>query len=261
MSTPKRKIKDQKYQIIKSISVKFHSSVLQSIRQHAKSSPNMEICGVLIGKTSGGVTMVDGAVAGEGATQGNTHVTFTQQTWIKIHREKNERFPDLSIVGWYHSHPGFGVFLSDHDLFIHNNFFADPGHLAWVYDPHSDEEGCFCWFNGQVCRLQHFEVIADIADRGMPQVEHATVMTKKQPLTVRQVFSMQSIKQHLALILISIGVMLVIILIFFVYPKTYTDSNAEEAAAKSAKVSPQTPLKGTDTAETKENEKNKLKKN
>ena len=58
---------------------------------------------------------------------------------------KDSRYPDQRIVGWYHSHPGFGVFLSEHDLFIHRNFFSDPAQIAWVYDPHSDEEGCFAW--------------------------------------------------------------------------------------------------------------------
>ena len=59
---------------------------------------------------------------------------FTQETWTRIHEEKDARYPDHKIVGWYHSHPGFGVFLSDHDLFIHKNFFSQPGQLAWVFD-------------------------------------------------------------------------------------------------------------------------------
>lgn len=139
----------------------FHNTVLQAIRQHARLSPNFEICGVLIGRKTGSGTMVNGAIAGEGASQGQAHVTFTQETWTKIHEEKDKRFPGQAIVGWYHSHPGFGVFLSDHDVFIQKHFFSDPGSLAWVYDPHSDEEGCFGWDKGKVCRLTHYEVVAD----------------------------------------------------------------------------------------------------
>jgi len=37
------------------------------------------------------------------------------------------QFADKKIVGWYHSHPGFGIFLSEYDLFIHRNFFTAPG--------------------------------------------------------------------------------------------------------------------------------------
>ena len=77
--------------------------------------------------------------------QAGTHVTFTQDTWEHIYKVKDSEYPDHRIVGWYHSHPGFGVFLSDHDTFIHQNFFSSPQQVAWVYDPHSEEEGCFAW--------------------------------------------------------------------------------------------------------------------
>lgn len=132
------------------LQVAFESSVLQGIRSHARSSMAAEICGVLIGKAVNGGTVVTACIAGENASQGGAHVTFTQDTWSHIYKEKDSKFPDQSIVGWYHSHPGFGVFLSDHDLFIHKNFFNAPHQIAWVFDPHSDEEGCFGWVDGKV---------------------------------------------------------------------------------------------------------------
>ena len=39
------------------------------------------------------------------------------------------------IVGWYHTHPGFGIFLSGMDLFIQDHFFNLPWQVAFVYDP------------------------------------------------------------------------------------------------------------------------------
>jgi proteasome lid subunit RPN8/RPN11 len=152
-------------------SVTFHGSVLQSIRQHARSSPHAEICGALIGRQSDAGTYVNGAVPGEGAAQGGAHVTFTQEAWVRIHEEKDRQFSGQTIVGWYHSHPGFGVFLSDHDLFIHKNFFSEPGSLAWVYDPHSDEEGCFGWNGGEVRRLERFGVVSDVLQDTFPKSE------------------------------------------------------------------------------------------
>jgi proteasome lid subunit RPN8/RPN11 len=117
-------------------SVAISGSVLQNIRLHARSEPQREICGVLLGSPNGSHTRVVAAIKGQGANQGDAHVTFTQETWNTIHQEKDAKYPDEKIVGWYHSHPGFGVFLSDHDLFIHKNFFSQPGQLAWVFDPH-----------------------------------------------------------------------------------------------------------------------------
>ena len=64
-------------------------------------------------------------------------------------------------MGWYHSHPGFGVFLSDHDTFIHKNFFSSALQVAWVYDPHSDEEGCFGWAGERLERVSELRVKDD----------------------------------------------------------------------------------------------------
>jgi proteasome lid subunit RPN8/RPN11 len=144
-------------------SFEISSQVIRDIRQHARSSMAAEICGVLIGDVQGNKTIVEASIAGEDARQGGSHVTFTQDTWTHIYRVKDSKYPEKRIVGWYHSHPGFGIFLSDHDLFIHKNFFSDPSQVAWVYDPHSDEEGCFSWRDGEVIRLEHFALRDDVS--------------------------------------------------------------------------------------------------
>lgn len=52
---------------------------------------------------------------------------------------------DLYIMGWYHTHPGFGVFLSGVDMntmFLH---FDDMFSIALVLDPMKMEHGFFGW--------------------------------------------------------------------------------------------------------------------
>lgn len=133
--------------------VVMESEVARKIRQHARSSMKSEVCGVLIGTSENERTAVEACIAGINAAQGGAHVTFTQDTWEHIYKIKDREFPDDKIVGWYHSHPGFGVFLSEHDMFIQENFFSGTHQIAWVYDPHTDEEGCFGWVNGKVEKL------------------------------------------------------------------------------------------------------------
>src|SRR5271167_4279500 len=135
------------------------TEVARQIRQHARSNRKTEVCGVLIGTEDSGIAKVEACIAGESAAQGGAHVTFTQDTWEHIYKIKDRDYPDERIVGWYHSHPGFGVFLSDHDTFIHKNFFSSPGQVAWVFDPHSDEEGCFGWVDGRIERLTRIGVV------------------------------------------------------------------------------------------------------
>lgn len=142
----KIKIKTQPVVIIE-------AEVARQIRQHARTSMKAEVCGVLIGTADDERTLVEACIAGINAAQGGAHVTFTQDAWEHIYKIKDKEFPEEKIVGWYHSHPGFGVFLSEHDLFIQENFFSNPQQIAWVYDPHTDEEGCFGWVNGKTEKL------------------------------------------------------------------------------------------------------------
>jgi len=141
--------------------VTIEGEVLRQIRQHARSNSKTEVCGVLIGEESGNGMNITARIAGLNAAQAGTYVTFTQDTWEHIYKIKDKEYPDDRIVGWYHSHPGFGVFLSDHDTFIHKNFFSAPLQVAWVYDPHSDEEGCFGWSGERLERLEEIRVKDD----------------------------------------------------------------------------------------------------
>jgi proteasome lid subunit RPN8/RPN11 len=139
--------------------VAINSEVVRAIRQHARSCNKTEVCGVLIGQDRDRRVQIAACVEGENAEGAGAHVTFTQDTWEHIYAVKDKKYPDARIVGWYHSHPGFGIFLSEHDIFIHKNFFSSPGQIAWVYDPHSDEEGCFGWVDGQIERLSRVAVL------------------------------------------------------------------------------------------------------
>src|ERR1043166_5665923 len=138
--------------------VAIEGEVLRQIRQHARANSKTEVCGVLIGEEAQHGLKISARIAGLNAAQAGTYVTFTQDTWEHIYKIKDKDYPEQRIVGWYHSHPGFGVFLSDHDTFIHKNFFSAALQVAWVYDPHSDEEGCFGWCGDRLERLEEIQV-------------------------------------------------------------------------------------------------------
>ncbi len=145
--------------------VRIDSEVTRRVRQHARAHMQTEVCGVLIGNSGSGVIEIEAPIEAFNASQAGAHVTFTQAAWETIYRVKDKDFPLDRIVGWYHSHPGFGVFLSDHDTFIHRNFFSSPDQVAWVYDPHSDEEGCFGWIDGSIHRLASIHVADSNGER------------------------------------------------------------------------------------------------
>jgi proteasome lid subunit RPN8/RPN11 len=77
-------------------------------------------------------------------------LTFTHETWASLTRELETNFPNETLLGWQHTHPGFGVFLSGYDLFIQKNFFAPEWQIAMVVDPKRQELAFFHWRGGEV---------------------------------------------------------------------------------------------------------------
>ena len=123
-------------------------TALRDLNSHAAEEPEHEIGGILVGSVTDGerpVVFVEASIRGTNMTHTRGSVTFTHETWNNINSVKDEKYPDLRIVGWYHSHPGFGLFLSGHDLFIHRNFFSAPWQVAVVSDPLAKSWGCFTW--------------------------------------------------------------------------------------------------------------------
>ena len=125
----------------------------RAAQAHALGSLNREVAGVLIGprpeKQPDGryvVHIFDTIIAKHTVMHGAS-VTYTPESWRYLNDKLAERYPDETavMVGWYHTHPGFGIFLSGMDLFIHQNFFTQIWHTALVLDPIAKRSGFFCW--------------------------------------------------------------------------------------------------------------------
>jgi proteasome lid subunit RPN8/RPN11 len=150
--------------------VYFTQRVHEALWQHAVLDTTVEVCGVLVGTwhrdDAGPFVKIVESIRGEGAETRFAEVTFTHQTWAKINAEMDSKFSKLSIVGWYHTHPDFGIFLSDRDRFIHEHFFSGPGQVAHVIDPIRKSEGVFIWRSGKPSPCEHFWV----GDRILAQI-------------------------------------------------------------------------------------------
>lgn len=124
--------------------------------------PDREIGGILVGEAcrddSGPYVRVDATIDALHADEQGTELTFTHATWEHIHKEMDSRHAGRKIVGWYHTHPGFGVFLSDRDVFIHRSFFNLPHQIALVYDPKGKDHGVFVWREGEPRRARRYWV-------------------------------------------------------------------------------------------------------
>lgn len=119
-------------------------SVLMGLEKHAYSNLKAEVGGMLFGKIDDeGNTVVIGSIPALTAAAEQISLTFTHDVWADILSKGEAQFPGEAIVGWYHTHPSFGLFLSDYDEFIQRNFFGKTGQIALVIDPIAGEMGWF----------------------------------------------------------------------------------------------------------------------
>jgi len=117
--------------------------VLRAVEEHSYSDLLNEVGGMLVGEVSATSVTISGFVPALKAQGSQVSLTFSHDVWTDILNSVNKDFPGKNIVGWYHTHPGHGLFLSEYDKFIHSNFFPDRNHVAIVVDP---VQGNRAWF-------------------------------------------------------------------------------------------------------------------
>ena len=116
---------------------------------HAGSDLAQEVGGALVGlrrldrQTGAPFVVVEAAVPARHTRHGPSYLTFTQDSLVAIHDDLDRRHPGRDIVGWYHTHPGMGVFLSGYDLWLHEHFFPAAWQVALVVEPRAGEGGFF----------------------------------------------------------------------------------------------------------------------
>jgi proteasome lid subunit RPN8/RPN11 len=124
--------------------------VLLDMEAHAASDTSVELGGVMLGSHSHDdegrpFVVVTDTLRAEHYESTKGSFKFTHETWEKISRQRDEFPPELQMVGWYHTHPDWGVFLSGMDHFICNNFFNKPLDVAYVIDPCRLDRSFFQW--------------------------------------------------------------------------------------------------------------------
>jgi proteasome lid subunit RPN8/RPN11 len=116
---------------------------------HAGSDLENEVGGWLVGKWRADIDsgerfiVIEAVLPALHTEHGSAYLTFTQDSQVAMYDEMDDRYPDSELVGWYHTHPRMGVFLSKYDLWLHKNFFPHPWQVALVIEPHSRAAGFF----------------------------------------------------------------------------------------------------------------------
>ncbi|NCF64418.1 MAG: hypothetical protein GWP61_00490 [Chloroflexi bacterium] len=139
---------------------------LKHVAAHSYSNLECEVGGALLGhayRNNGRVYLeVHAALPAVTEDQGPVHFTFTADAWSRLHQDRTEYFPDLAIVGWFHTHPDLGVFYSSDDVVVHSAAFTLPWHVGLVLDPIRKETSFFGWNAGELVPYSGFYEMRDL---------------------------------------------------------------------------------------------------
>jgi len=134
----------------------------KAIHRFAEAKTENESGGMLIGSVieEFGKTniVIAGFIEAKYCKATPTTLKFTHETWDYCHKEIAKKFPGKKIVGWIHTHPNFGIFLSEYDKFIQENFFKEEYEIAFVVDPIQGIEGFYFWINEKIERCRGFYI-------------------------------------------------------------------------------------------------------
>ena len=124
--------------------------MMKKIEDHCFSETQIEVGGYLVGNLNGDVATVTNVFPAQHTVGASTQLTFTHDSWNAIYEQLKNEPEGSTLIGWFHSHPNFGVFLSEHDKFIQQNFFKQDGQITIVVDPIRGRRGWFYSKNGKI---------------------------------------------------------------------------------------------------------------
>merc|ERR1712066_951142 len=118
--------------------IKISALALLKMVMHARSGGNLEIMGLLLGKVDANVMVVmDSFALPVEGTETRVNAQAQAYEYMTAYIEASKQVGRLeNAIGWYHSHPGYGCWLSGIDVSTQmlNQNFQDPW-VAIVIDP------------------------------------------------------------------------------------------------------------------------------
>ena len=112
-------------------------------------------------------TIVEDAVTSDLET---TSVSVHFQAFEKAFDQLDKIDFDYVIVGWYHSHPGHGCFMSVTDISTQKRMFNKSFHIAIVVDPINKEFKVYK-MNGNIPEEKVFAIYRNLNGEGAPSLD------------------------------------------------------------------------------------------
>jgi len=168
-----------------------HLAVYSDIHEHAIGALPNETGGFLLGRVGLDAERgswhveIDECMPVNPVEQTPAHFAFT---WRDVDRVRSYREQQgKALIGWYHTHPDLGIFLSETDLEkSHRVLFAEPFQVALVYDPVRGRAGYFFWEGRQLidpsqAPWREFQITASSEEEPQPGNESIGPQAADEP--------------------------------------------------------------------------------
>ena len=118
----------------------------EKMRNHALLDPRVEVMGLMLGRVhswKGNEYVLVKDVVTSDLQATSVEVRFDRNGYEGLFDALDDIEYEYVVVGWYHSHPGHGCFLSDVDIGTQRAMFTEGYHTAVVIDPVNREMAAF----------------------------------------------------------------------------------------------------------------------
>ncbi|WP_297430008.1 LysM peptidoglycan-binding domain-containing protein [Clostridium sp.] len=209
------------------VKIYIKQDVYKKIEKFSKKDTTRECGGILIGDyaeiNNKKNVIISAFIEAKYTDASASTLTFTHESWNYIHSEQKKLYPTEKILGWQHTHPGYGIFLSNYDIFIQENFFNLSWQIAYVVDPKAEIRGFFQWKNSKVEKTSGFYIFDDIGKKIEIKQAKATEKSK--------------VKINLfSLIMTFLTVILFVLTLYFGMEKLNITKKIDELVSANAKI-------------------------
>ena len=119
--------------------------LFRALDEYAVRDTSRELAALLVGQIQEGgqgncIVVEDAIEIGVGDEREGR---FSPRVWQHARRVARTRYATKVIVGWYHTHPGTGLDLSQEEREVHKTFFPEAWQVMYVVDPVSRDRNFY----------------------------------------------------------------------------------------------------------------------
>lgn len=168
--------------------------LFRALDEYAVRDTSRELAALLVGQVQeggqgGNCIVVEDAI--EIGVADEREGRFSPRVWQHARRVARTRYANKVIVGWYHTHPGTGLDLSQEEREVHKSFFPEAWQVMYVVDPVSRDRNFYRCQENRLSGVRGFRIFgketAAIKEResAPPPSQPANPARAEEPLRER----------------------------------------------------------------------------